>query len=463
MREIKFLTLTVGALLVSCQLVAKDLPNFSDLAEESTPAVVNITSTKTVSNRQSSPFGQRGFEDPRYDEFFKRFFGEQGPNQQRQRPVKSTGSGFIISEDGYLLTNNHVVEGADEVMVSLGDRKEYKAEIIGLDARSDVALLKIKADNLPVLRIGSSKKLKVGEWVVAIGSPFQLSFSVTAGIVSAKGRSIPNGSDTTYVPFLQTDVAINPGNSGGPLFNLEGEVVGINSQIYTRSGGYMGVSFSIPIDYAMDVADQLKEKGYVARGWLGVSIQEVTTELAEALDMEIPKGALISQIIKDSPAEKSGLKEEDVILSFDGEEIFYSADLPQTVGSIKPDSQVTAVVLRDGKKKSIRVKVGELPKDPSLAFSSQSNSFANILGVIVEDQDSKGDIPGVLIKELDPTGLAASAGIAQGDVVYSIGRIPVENTTDFNNALKKLESDKNITIGVARNGIKRILSLKLTK
>jgi serine protease Do len=332
-----------------------------------------------------------------------------------------------------------------------------------LDARSDVALLKIKADNLPVLRIGSSKKLKVGEWVVAIGSPFQLSFSVTAGIVSAKGRSIPNGSETTYVPFLQTDVAINPGNSGGPLFNLEGEVVGINSQIYTRSGGYMGVSFSIPIDYAMDVADQLKEKGYVARGWLGVSIQEVTTELAEALDMEIPKGALISQIIKDSPAEKSGLKEEDVILSFDGEEIFYSADLPQTVGSIKPDSQVTAVVLRDGKKKSIRVKVGELPKDPGLAFSSQSKSFANILGVIVENQDSKGDIPGVLIKELDPTGLAASAGIAQGDVVYSIGRIPVENTTDFNNALKKLESDKNITIGVARNGIKRILSLKLTK
>jgi serine protease Do len=463
MREIKFLLLTVGALMVSYQLVSKDLPNFSDLAEESTPAVVNITSTKSAPARQSSPFGQRGFEDPRYDEFFKRFFGEQGQNPQRQRPVKSTGSGFIISKDGYLLTNNHVVEGADEVIVSLGDRREYKAKIIGLDARSDVALLKIDAENLPVLRIGSSKKLKVGEWVVAIGSPFQLSFSVTAGIVSAKGRSIPNGSDTTYVPFLQTDVAINPGNSGGPLFNLDGEVVGINSQIYTRSGGYMGVSFSIPIDYAMDVADQLREKGYVARGWLGVSIQEVTSELAEALEMKIPKGALISQIIKDSPAEKSGLKEEDVILSFDGEEIFYSADLPQTVGSIKPDSQVTAVVLRDGKKKSIRVKVGELPKDPGLAFSSQSNSFANILGVIVENQESKSDISGVLVKELDPTGIAASSGIAQGDVIYSIGRIPVINIKDFNNALQKLESDKNITIGVARNGIKRILSLKLTK
>jgi serine protease Do len=317
MRKIQFSSLALITLLLSCQLISKDLPNFSDLAEESTPAVVNITSTKTISEKQSSPFSQRGFQDPRYDEFFKRFFGEQGPNQQRQRPVKSTGSGFIISKDGYLLTNNHVVEGADEVIVSLGDRREFKAEIVGLDARSDVALLKIEAENLPILKIGSSKKLKVGEWVVAIGSPFQLSFSVTAGIVSAKGRSIPNGSDTTYVPFLQTDVAINPGNSGGPLFNLDGEVVGINSQIYTRSGGYMGVSFSIPIDYAMDVADQLKKKGYVARGWLGVSIQEVTSELAEALDMEIPKGALISQIIKDSPAEESGLKEEDVILLLD--------------------------------------------------------------------------------------------------------------------------------------------------
>ena len=463
MRKIQFSSLALITLLLSCQLISKDLPNFSDLAEESTPAVVNITSTKTISEKQSSPFSQRGFQDPRYDEFFKRFFGEQGPNQQRQRPVKSTGSGFIISKDGYLLTNNHVVEGADEVIVSLGDRREFKAEIVGLDARSDVALLKIEAENLPILKIGSSKKLKVGEWVVAIGSPFQLSFSVTAGIVSAKGRSIPNGSDTTYVPFLQTDVAINPGNSGGPLFNLDGEVVGINSQIYTRSGGYMGVSFSIPIDYAMDVADQLKKKGYVARGWLGVSIQEVTSELAEALDMEIPKGALISQIIKDSPAEESGLKEEDVILLFDGEEIFYSSDLPQTVGSIKPDSVVTAVVLRDGKKKNIKVKVGELPKDPGLAFSSQTNSPKNVLGVIVENQDPEADISGVVVNELDLTGLAAMAGIIKGDVIYSIGGTRLKNVEGFKNALQKLEYGKYTRIGVSRDGNQRILSLKLTK
>ena len=463
MRKIQFSSLALITLLLSCQLISKDLPNFSDLAEESTPAVVNITSTKTISEKQSSPFSQRGFQDPRYDEFFKRFFGEQGPNQQRQRPVKSTGSGFIISKDGYLLTNNHVVEGADEVIVSLGDRREFKAEIVGLDARSDVALLKIEAENLPILKIGSSKKLKVGEWVVAIGSPFQLSFSVTAGIVSAKGRSIPNGSDTTYVPFLQTDVAINPGNSGGPLFNLDGEVVGINSQIYTRSGGYMGVSFSIPIDYAMDVADQLKKKGYVARGWLGVSIQEVTSELAEALDMEIPKGALISQIIKDSPAEESGLKEEDVILLFDGEEIFYSSDLPQTVGSIKPDSVVTAVVLRDGKKKNIKVKVGELPKDPRLAFSSQTNSPRNVLGVIVENQDPDADISGVVVTELDLTGLAAMAGIVKGDVIYSIGGTRLKNEEGFKNALQKLEYGKYTRIGVSRDGNQRILSLKLTK
>ena len=259
---------------------SRELPNFSNLAEEASPAVVNITSSRMVKERNA--YG-RGFGDPRYDEFFERFFGQQPrPSMPREnaRPVVSTGSGFIISEDGYLLTNNHVVEDADVITVSLGDRREYKAEVIGADERSDVALLKIDAENLPILEIGKSKELKVGEWVVAIGSPFQLRFSVTSGIVSAKGRSIPNGSDSTYVPFIQTDVAINPGNSGGPLFNLEGEVVGINSQIYTRSGGYMGVSFAIPIDYAMDVADQLKEKGYVARGWLGVSIQEITSAVS---------------------------------------------------------------------------------------------------------------------------------------------------------------------------------------
>ena len=442
---------------------ANELPNFSDLAEKASPAVVNITSSRTVKERNG--YG-RGFGDPRYDEFFERFFGQQPrPSNPREntRPVVSTGSGFIISEDGYLLTNNHVVEDADTVMVSLGDRREYKAEIIGTDQRSDVALLKIDAKNLPILEIGKSKRLKVGEWVVAIGSPFQLRFSVTSGIVSAKGRSIPNGSDSTYVPFIQTDVAINPGNSGGPLFNLDGEVVGINSQIYTRSGGYMGVSFAIPIDYAMDVADQLRENGYVARGWLGVSIQEITSELAEALDMDVPKGALISQIIEDSPAQKSGLNEEDVILFFDGEEIFYSSDLPLTVGAIRPDTEVNAMVLRDGKKKTIKVTVGELPKDPAVTFNDIKQ---NILGIVVENQTNENErsfVEGVVVTSLDPEGIAYRSGIRRGDVIYSLARIKIKNVNEFRDILSELDTEKNSTIGVARNGNKRILSLNLSK
>ena len=261
---------------------------------------------------------------------------------------------------------------------------------------------------------------------------------------------------------MQTDVAINPGNSGGPLFNLEGEVIGINSQIYTRSGGYMGVSFAIPLDYAMDVVEQLKEKGYVARGWLGVSIQEVTSELAEALEMEIPKGALISQIIKDSPAEKSGLKEEDVILTFNGEEIFYSSDLPLTVGAIKPDSRVNATVLRDGKKKIISVRVGELPKDPSVAFN---NTDQNILGLIVDNQPNNpnNSISCILVTGVDSEGIAYSSGIRQGDIIYSLGRARINNVEEFKAVLEGLDTERNTTIGIARNGIKRILSLNLSK
>ena len=457
----KFLVILLLPTIIS--LEASDLPNFSDLAEKASPAVVNITSTKTIQNRNS--YG-RGLGDPRYDEFFERFFGQQPrPSMPREntRPVVSTGSGFIISDDGYLLTNNHVVEDADEITVSLGDRREYKAEVIGADERSDVALLKIDANDLPILEIGESKKLKVGEWVVAIGSPFQLRFSVTSGIVSAKGRSIPNGSDSTYVPFIQTDVAINPGNSGGPLFNLEGQVVGINSQIYTRSGGYMGVSFAIPIDYAMDVADQLKENGYVARGWLGVSIQEITSELAEALEMEVPKGALISQIIDESPAQESGLKEEDVILFFDGEEIFYSSDLPLTVGAIRPGSKVNAMVLRDGKKKTIQVTVGELPKDPAISFN---NTQQNVLGIVVENQKNENQrtfLEGVIVTSVDPEGIAYESGIRSGDIIYSLARIKISNVTEFREILAGLDKDRNSTVGIARNGNKRILSLNLSK
>ena len=443
------------------------LPSFSELAEASSPAVVNISSSKTVSSSNRG-FSPRGFEDPFYDDFFKRFFGE-GPNQgRRERQVRSGGSGFIISKDGYLLTNNHVVDDADEILVSLSDRREYKAVLIGSDKRSDLALLKVDASDLPIIKIGKSRDLKVGEWVVAIGSPFQLNFSVTAGIVSAKGRSIPNGSDSSYVPFIQTDVAINPGNSGGPLFNMDGEVVGINSQIYTRSGGYMGVSFAIPIDYAMDIVNQLKESGSVARGWLGVSIQEVTSDFAKSLGMSVPKGALVSQVIPDSPAEKAGFQVRDVIIEFDGVEVIYSGDLPQTVGSIKPGSSVEAQIIRDGMSRKIKVEVGELPENLSIASTPSENKSSD-LGIVVRELtfEEKREMKlthGVRVTEVNPEGLAAQQGVQKGDIITYLGNNKIRNNRDLSSALEKAkESSDAVMIGIVRNGIQTFRSLKLTK
>ena len=450
---------------LSIQGTSQQLPSFSELAETSSPAVVNISSSKTVKGWSYSP---RGFNDPFYDDFFKRFFGEPPSQGQREREVRSGGSGFIISRDGYLLTNNHVVDEADEIIVSLSDRREYKAELIGSDERSDLALLKIDADNLPVVKIGNSDQLKVGEWVVAIGSPFQLNFSVTAGIVSAKGRSIPNGSDSTYVPFIQTDVAINPGNSGGPLFNLEGKVVGINSQIYTRSGGYMGVSFAIPIDYAMDIVNQLKEGGSVARGWLGVSIQEVTSDFAKSLGMSVPKGALVSQVMPDSPAEKAGLQVRDVIVEFDGVEIVYSGDLPQTVGSVKPGSKIEAEIIREGKTKKIKIEVGQLPENFSVASASQGNK-SNDLGIVVreltfEERREMNIGHGVIITEVNPEGLAAQQGIRKGDIITYLLNEKIRNTRDLSSAIEKAKENSDVAmIGIVREGVQTFRSLKLTK
>ena len=464
----KFLTLFPLITLfisLSIQGANQQLPSFSELAEASSPAVVNISSSKTVKGRSSGP---RGFNDPFYDDFFKRFFGEPPGQGQREREVRSGGSGFIISRDGYLLTNNHVVDEADEIIVSLSDRREYKAELIGSDERSDLALLKIKADNLPVVKIGNSDQLKVGEWVVAIGSPFQLNFSVTAGIVSAKGRSIPNGSDSTYVPFIQTDVAINPGNSGGPLFNLEGKVVGINSQIYTRSGGYMGVSFAIPIDYAMDIVNQLKEGGSVARGWLGVSIQEVTSDFAKSLGMSVPKGALVSQVMPDSPAEKGGLQVRDVIVEFDGVEIVYSGDLPQTVGSVKPGSKIEAEIIREGKTKKIKIEVGQLPENFSVASASQGNK-SNDLGIVVreltfEERREMNIGHGVIITEVNPEGLAAQQGIRKGDIITYLLNEKIRNTRELSSAIEKAKENSDVAmIGIIRDGVQTFRSLKLTK
>ena len=453
-------------LLFIVTINAADLPDFTSLAEDSSQAVVNIRSSKTISNSRFNQFGDRGFNNPQYDEFFKRFFGDPKGRGPRERNVSSAGSGFIISEDGYILTNSHVVEGADEIKVSLSDRREYEAILVGLDEKADVALLKIKAEGLPQVKIGTSDLLKVGEWVVAIGSPFQLNFSVTAGIVSAKGRSIPNGSDSTYVPFIQTDVAINPGNSGWPLFNLSGEVVGINSQIYTRSGGYMGVSFSIPIDYAMDIADQLRSQGKVSRGWLGVSIQEITSDLAEGLGLDSPKGALVSQVMPDSPAEKAGLKERDVIIEFDGNEIIYSGDLPQAVGAIKPGTKVSALVYRDGRKKQIKVVVGELSSNSSPELSQESS--LNPLGLSLkslssEDKRNLKILNGVKVIGIEADSIAFNAGIKIGDVITSLANKSVRTETDFLSIVSKLEPGKNFTIRIIRNGNAIFFSLKLLK
>ena len=328
------------------------------------PAVVNISTTQIIQNMQGIPNIPE--DDPFY-EFFKRF----APQIPREQESQSLGSGFIISSDGYIMTNAHVVDHADKITVRLTDKREFRAKVIGADKRTDVALLKIDATGLPKITVGDPNKLKVGEWVVAIGSPFGFDNSVTAGIVSAKGRSLPQDN---FVPFIQTDVAINPGNSGGPLFNMNEEVVGINSQIYTRSGGSMGLSFAIPIDVAMQVADQLRTTGKVTRGRIGVTIQELTRELAESFGLSKPSGALVSNVEKNAPADKAGIEVSDVILKFDGKPVNSSSDLPRMVAAVKPGTKVVVELWRKGKSKQVTVEVAEMPEDGMLARSARQPS-----------------------------------------------------------------------------------------
>ncbi|HTY99783.1 MAG TPA: Do family serine endopeptidase, partial [Rhodocyclaceae bacterium] len=357
--------LAAAALLAASGLaIAQALPDFTDLAEKQGPAVVNISSTQTVKGSRFG--GQLPFDedDPSFD-FFRRFMPRQHPAIPQDFKNESLGSGFIISADGFVLTNAHVVDGADEVQVRLTDKREFKAKIIGADRRTDVALLKIEAANLPTVHLGDPEKLRVGEWVIAIGSPFGFENSVTAGIVSAKGRSLPQEN---FVPFIQTDVAVNPGNSGGPLFNMKGEVVGINSQIYSRSGGYMGLSFAIPIDVAMEVQSQLRTSGKVSRGRIGVAIQEVTKELADSFGLAKPQGALVATVEKGGPGDKAGIEAGDVILKFDGKAVAQSADLPRIVGAVKPGSKATAQVWRQGATKDLLVAVGEWQDDKAANF-----------------------------------------------------------------------------------------------
>ncbi len=402
---------------------------------------------------------------PELEELFRRFNEQQGGGGFAPKEARSLGSGFIISADGYILTNHHVVKDATEIMVKLNDRRELVAKLIGSDARTDVALLKIEARDLPIVTIGSPDKLQVGEWVLAIGSPFGFDQSVTAGIVSAKGRSLPGGN---YVPFIQTDVAINPGNSGGPLFNMEGKVVGINSQIYSRTGGSMGLSFAIPMDVVMNIVEQIKVKGKASHGWLGVQIQDVTRELAESFGMKKPQGALVAKVIPGGPAEQAGVQIGDVITEFNGQLIDHSADLPPMVGITPINNDATLKLIRQGENRTLHFNVGLLPdeEDKLAAAKSPNKSPENQLGITVSEltgeQRQLLQIPknGVLVQEV-AKGAARDAGLQRGDVILRIQNTIVRDLNDFDKIVKKLPTGISIAVLIQRQGNPVFLALKL--
>jgi serine protease Do len=453
---------------------AQGLPDFTDLAEKHGAEVVNISVTQSVHN--NGPVGGfPGMEgDEQMQEFFKRFgiplmpgMPGQGGAPQPDYKSQSLGSGFIISSDGYVLTNAHVINEADEVIVKLADKREFKAKIIGADKRTDVALLKIDATGLPKVMIGDSAKLKVGEWVAAIGSPFGLENTMTAGIVSAKGRALPQEN---FVPFIQTDVAINPGNSGGPLFNLAGEVVGINSQIYSRSGGSMGLSFAIPIDVAIDVSNQLKANGKITRGWLGIAIQEITKELAESFSMKNTNGALVAGVEKNGPADKGGLEAGDVITKFDGKAIGVSADLPRAVGATKPGKIAAVEILRKGSAKTLNIGVGEMPSDGSETAvpSTKPNGKveANKIGLTlkeltVQQKKKLNGKNGLLVVE--SVGAAAQAGIRRGDVILGLNNNESQSVEQFNKQINAVAAGKTVAVLVQRGESTLYVPIKVSK
>lgn len=469
MRMIRPLTLWVllAATLLAWQSVAaRELPDFTELVEEAAPGVVNISTSRTVPGR-SDPF--QGFGGQELPEIFRHFFGDRFPappgGQAPGRPQErqSLGSGFIISDDGYILTNAHVVDGADEILVRLNDRRELAAELVGSDERTDVALLKVDADALPTLKLGDSDVLRVGEWVAAIGSPFGFDHSVTAGIVSAIDRTLPRDA---YVPFIQTDVAINPGNSGGPLFNLDGEVVGINSQIFTRSGGFMGLSFAIPINVAMDVADQLRDDGQVRRGWLGVMIQPVSRDLAESFGMESPSGALIADLDPEGPAAEGGLQAGDVILEVDGSRVHDSSTLPRLIGRTAPGSEVALELMRDGERRQLQVTVGDWPDAEQATASRPEESRQARLGISVAEleraeRERLGIEGGVRVRELDPDGAAAAAGIRPGDILVSLDHRGVSSPGQLVELVGELPTDRAVPVRLYRDGRSLFVALRL--
>ena len=438
--------------------------NISELVEDTASAVVNITSKKEINQRQS--YGYGGIPDEMLERFgIPRQFREM---PQQKREATSYGSGFIL-KDNYILTNFHVVEDATEVIVSLSDRREFIAEIVGVDPLSDLALLKVDGKNLPQVITGNSDDLKVGDWVVAIGSPFSFDFSVTAGIVSAKGRSIQNNNIGNYVPFLQTDVAINPGNSGGPLFDLDGKVVGINSQIYSRSGGYQGLAFAIPINVAVDVANQIIDKGEVSRGYLGVRMSEVDSDLADALGMNKPYGALINDVEEGESADNAGLLPGDVIIEFDNKEIKFSSDLPHVVGQIQPKTKAMAKVIRNGEEIKLKFTLGELPVNSESFIPAKSQNSADPIGIKVaeidRDNPSMSNLPdGVIVSRVDP-GSPASGKINRGDIITMIQhkgkKYDIFDTDSYEEAIDDFISGNKIALHLNRNGNRIIRSITI--
>lgn len=449
------------------------LPDFADLVEKTGPAVVNIRTIERVKPGQNG--GIPGAEDEEMQEFFRRFFGvpmprpqpdrtprgrRPGPQQEEEVP-RGVGSGFIISGDGFVLTNAHVVDGADDVYVTLTDKREYKAKIIGVDKRTDVAVVKIEGNNLPRLTIGDPNKLRVGEWVIAIGSPFGLDNTVTAGIISAKARDTGD-----YLPLIQTDVAVNPGNSGGPLINMRGEVVGINSQIYSRSGGYMGISFAVPIDEAMRVADQLRTTGRVTRGRIGVQIGEVTKDVAESLGLARAQGALIQRVEPGGPAEKGGLEAGDIILKYNGTSIEKSSDLPRLVGATKPGTRATLTVWRKGAAKDVPLTIAELEPEKVARKDEKKgkpDQAPNSLGLVVSDltdaQKKELKVEGGVIVDA-AEGPAARSGLRAGDVILRLNNNDVKDARQFNGLVAKLEPKKLAVVLVRRGDASQFVPIR---
>ncbi len=473
----------LGAVVLTSQLAlwtappaqaqVRGLPDFTELVEQVGPSVVNIRTSEKVRAGGVPGAGT----DEEMQEFFRRFFGNPNPGVPRQAPrpnqpqeeeqPRGVGSGFILTSDGFVMTNAHVVDGADEVIVTLTDKREFKARIIGADKRTDVAVVKIDATGLPAVRIGDVNRLKVGEWVMAIGSPFGLENTVTAGIVSAKQRDTGD-----YLPFIQTDVAINPGNSGGPLINMRGEVVGINSQIYSRSGGFMGISFAIPVDEAIRVSEQLRSSGRVTRGRIGVQIDQVTKDVAESIGLGKPQGALVRSVEPGAPADKAGVEAGDIIVKFEGRAIEKASDLPRLVGNTKPGTKASLTVFRRGSTKELAVMIGEIEADktarkaPEKATPPRSSTAAQAVGLTVSDltEPQKKELKlngGVKVDAAADN--AARAGIREGDIIVAIGNIEINTVKEFEAAVVKLDRSKPIPVLLRRGELASYLLIRPTR